>query len=145
MDPVLPTLKLAVVKEGAKELAGDHREQLDKVLVESRFKKKHIGGFKQSYRLGKLKGVRELARELPHTVDKLREHGRSLLVRGRDHVGVAVAVVELVAKREPLFFDQDAETSHGTVVRVHHQLRQRRQLCCAVPSIALIFFYYLCK
>jgi len=45
VDPVLPTLKLAVVKEGAKELAGDHREQLDKVLVESRFKKKAHRGF----------------------------------------------------------------------------------------------------
>ena len=54
--------------------------------------------------LVELEGGRELLQDLPHAVDELREDRRRLLVVYR--LDVAAPVDELVAERQPLFFNQ---------------------------------------
>ena len=84
---VLPPFALRVVEEGAEEAGVEVVEQeREEVLVE-------------------LERVRELVGDLPHAVDELQEHGRSVVVVVLVDA-VAYAVGKLVPEAEPLLFDK---------------------------------------
>mmetsp|Transcript_5069 Transcript_5069/g.18795 ORF Transcript_5069/g.18795 Transcript_5069/m.18795 type:complete len:407 (+) Transcript_5069:537-1757(+) len=80
--------------------------------------------------------ARELLCDLPHGIDELEEDRRRLRLRPRMNVSTAVA--ELVAVAEPLLLDQHDEAIQRTVVRVHQQHNQRRELRGAVPAVAAV-------
>ena len=75
-----------------------------------------------------LKGGRELAPELPDSVEELQEDGRAL-------VGGGGPESERVAEPEPVLLNQGGETLQSAVVRVQQQLRQSAHLARSVPAV----------
>ena len=73
---------------------------------------------------------------MPYLVDAVKELEEYL----RSIVTVAVRVVlasfrEHVAKRDPVFLNEDLESLKSAVIRVNHQLCQRAKLGRAIPAI----------
>jgi hypothetical protein len=114
-------LRLAVAQKRAKERRVHMRAQI------------------HQERLVELERLWKLQHELPAAVEELQKDGRALRVLVIAHVvGVAVTLAKLVAKRKPLFRNQHTETLDRAVVRLHHDLRQRRHLRRAVPAVGAV-------
>lgn len=81
--------------------------------------------------------MRKLFAHLPHTVDELQEHRRSISI-WMMIVTVANSLLEFVAKAEPLLFDQYFEASHGAIVRIEQKHSQGGQLSGTIPAIGTV-------
>jgi hypothetical protein len=91
---------------------------------------------------------------LPNAFEKLKKYGRLFFDAAAAAATALIVVVvldvvarsmaELVAEREPLFFDEHLKSVHSAIVRIKQEARQRARLRRSIPSVRAMDHYVYC-